>query len=86
MGQVSSGVLFARFLLLIRINHKSGKKYIGPVPLERKGQSGAWGRDIAPIEHDPVKLGGARGFKNVLDRVKADPDYARLRAQHEETY
>lgn len=67
-------------------NHKTGKKYVGPVPAERKGQSGAWGRQIAPKEHDPVKLKSAKIFKAVLDKVKADPDYIRLRAEHLEKY
>jgi Domain of unknown function (DUF4385) len=56
-------------------NHKSGKKYVGPVPPERKGQSGAWGREIAPPERDPEKLVCARIFKEFLDKVKTDPEY-----------
>lgn len=69
-------------------NHKSGKKYVGPVPLARKGQSGAWGREIAPFERNPEKLECARIFKEYLDRVKADPEYLagveRHQALHEQ--
>jgi hypothetical protein len=56
-------------------NHRSGKKYVGPVPPERKGQSGAWGRETAAFERDPEKLECARVFKKYLDMVREDPDY-----------
>lgn len=56
-------------------NHKSGKKYVGPVPVERKGQSGAWGREVAPFERNPEKLECARIFKKYLEIVRKDPEY-----------
>lgn len=36
-------------------HHKTGKKYLGPVPEDKKGQSGAHNREIAPEELDPQK-------------------------------
>lgn len=64
-------------------NHKSGKKYVGPVPPERKGQSGAWGREMAPFERNPEKLESARIFKKYLDRVKKDPEYRKGVERHQ---
>ncbi|MBA2732175.1 MAG: DUF4385 domain-containing protein [Acidobacteria bacterium] len=66
-------------------NHKSGKKYVGPVPTERKGQSGAWGREVAPFERNPEKLECARIFKEYLDTLKADPEYLASVERHQET-
>jgi hypothetical protein len=43
-------------------NHRSGKKYVGPVPAGRKGQSGAWGREVAPYERDEEKMKSAENF------------------------
>jgi hypothetical protein len=56
-------------------NHKSGRKYVGAIPPERKGQSGAWGRAVAPFERNPEKLECARVFKKYLDMVREDPAY-----------
>jgi hypothetical protein len=67
-------------------NHKSGKKYVGPVPSERKGQSGAWGREVAPFERNPEKLECAKIFKKYLDTVKADPEYVACAERHQEEY
>jgi hypothetical protein len=67
-------------------NHKSGKKYVGPVPKERKGQSGAWGREVAPFERNPEKLECARIFKEYLDAVKADPEYLAGIERHQALY
>lgn len=33
-------------------DHRSGKKYLGPVPLNKKGHSGAHGRDVLPLDPD----------------------------------
>ena len=39
-------------------NHKGGKKYDGPVPDDKKGQSGAHGRaDFAALARRPAKSG-----------------------------
>ena len=37
-------------------NRKSGKKYDGPVPADKKGQSGSHGRNVLPIDFDSEKL------------------------------
>jgi hypothetical protein len=66
--------------------HRTGKKYVGPVPSDRKGQSGAHGRETAPPDRDYAKLESARIFKAKLDEVKADPDYAALAARHRAEY
>lgn len=67
-------------------NHRTGKKYVGPVPHDKKRQSGAHGRDIAPPDRDESKLEGAKIFRAALDSVLADPDYVSLREAHIEKY
>lgn len=67
-------------------NHRSGRKYVGPVPLERRGQSGAWGRDLAPFERDYEKLECSKIFKQQLDIVKADAVYNELKREHQSRY
>lgn len=66
--------------------HKSGRKYVGPVPAEHKGRSGAWGREVAPLEMDEEKMRAAAVFKKKLDIVRADPDYVEARRRHRERY
>lgn len=57
-------------------NHKGGKKYKGPVPDDRKGVSGAHGREELPrSEEDPVKAESARIFKAAWDKVRGDAAY-----------
>ncbi len=63
-------------------NHKGGKKYDGPVPQGRKGQSGAWGRETLPLEVDPVKALSAAIFYRRYTDAKNDPDYHRMMAEH----
>lgn len=67
-------------------NHRTGKKYVGPVPEGRKGQSGAWGRAVAPFERDPLKLECAKIFRAQLDAVLADPVYVERVREHREKY
>ncbi len=67
-------------------NHRTGEKYVGPVPEDRKGQSGAWGREVAPFNRNYEKLESAKIFKERLDAVKADPEYLRLTARHRELH
>ncbi len=67
-------------------NHKTGKKYVGAVPLERKGQSGSWGRETAPFDRDYEKLECAKIFKQLLDQVRGDADYLTLKERHRELY
>jgi hypothetical protein len=56
-------------------NHKTGKKYEGPVPADKKGRSGAHGRPKRPLEPDPVKAESAAIFRAALDEALADPVY-----------
>jgi len=67
-------------------NHKGGKKYDGPVPDDKKGQSGAHGRSELPREEDPVKAESARIFYGVYLKAREDPDYQRLRKAWQEQY
>ncbi len=58
-------------------NHKGGKKYDGPVPDDKKGQSGAHGRAELPRQpEDPVKAEAARIFKAKWAEAEAHADYA----------
>lgn len=67
-------------------NHKSGKKYDGPVPDDKKGQSGAHGRAQLPLQTDPVKAESAAIFFEVWQKAKADTFYSRLLKEHKEQY
>lgn len=60
-------------------NHKSGKKYDGPVPLSKKGVSGSHGRKILPKDEDPIKAKSAAIFKKVWDQVESNQKYQRLK-------
>lgn len=66
--------------------HRTGQKYVGPVPADKKGQSGAHGREVAPHAPDAVKLESARIFKALLDVVLADPAYLSMREEHRRRY
>jgi hypothetical protein len=63
-------------------NHKSGKKYSGPVPENKKGQSGAHGRSILPNNPDQEKAYAALEFDKKLQIVKKDPVYLALKEHH----
>jgi hypothetical protein len=67
-------------------NHKSGRKYDGPVPLEHRGESGSWGRSILPLEPDDEKARAAAVFFEAYQRVLNDPFYQLLRSRHLERY
>ena len=67
-------------------NHRSGKKYVGPVPADKKGQSGAHGREVAPPDRDYAKLESAKIFKAKLDAVTSDAVYVELLRRHREKY
>ena len=55
-------------------NHKGGKKYQGPVPDDKKGLSGAHGREELPRSaEDPVKAAAAKIFKDAWDAAEATP-------------
>lgn len=66
-------------------NHAGGKKYDGPVPADKKGQSGAHGRRELPrTEHaDSDKAEAAAIFKTKWDEVKTDSDYQRMKSEFE---
>ena len=63
-------------------NHKSGKKYDGPVPQDKKGQSGAHGREILPRVPDDEKARSAETFYELWQKAKADKKYQRLLTAH----
>jgi hypothetical protein len=67
-------------------NHRTGQKYNGPVPKEHRGQSGAWGRDVLPLDPDPVKAESAKIFKEYWERVEGDSVYAAAREKHKVQY
>lgn len=68
-------------------NHRGGKKYDGPVPEDKKGQSGAHGRAELPRSpEDPVKAEAARIFKARWDEAEANAVYAALKREHKERY
>ncbi|WP_426489793.1 DUF4385 domain-containing protein [Hymenobacter sp. 102] len=68
-------------------NHKGGKKYDGPVPDDKKGQSGSHGRAELPRSpEDPEKAEAAAIFKAKWDEAKHNPDYLQQRAEFEERY
>lgn len=64
-------------------NHPGGKKYDGPVPAAKRGQSGSHGRRELPRgPEDPVKAESARIFKAAWDAVEQVEEYVALRAEH----
>ena len=64
-------------------NHKGGKKYDGPVPDDKKGQSGAHGRKELPRnEEDPVKAESARIFYARYETAKNDEEYQTMAKAH----
>ena len=68
-------------------NHRGGKKYAGPVPDDKKGQSGAHGRPELPrASEDPEKAAAAAVFKRQWDAAMHHPDYLRQRADFQARY
>ena len=67
-------------------NHKSGKKYDGPVPDDKKGVSGAHGREQLPLDTDEVKAASAAVFYEVWQKVKEDPVYSRMLEEHKKAH
>ncbi|QIL76485.1 DUF4385 domain-containing protein [Hymenobacter sp. HDW8] len=68
-------------------NHKGGKKYDGPVPDDKKGQSGSHGRAELPrAPEDPEKAAAAAIFKQKWDQAQHDPEYERQRAEFQARY
>ncbi len=60
-------------------NHRSGKKYDGPVPQDKKGQSGAHGREILPLDIDEEKADSARVFYGYWKKAEMDMTYSDLK-------
>jgi hypothetical protein len=69
-------------------NHRGGKKYDGPVPADKKGQSGAHGRAELPrsTEPDPDKVEAAAIFKRKWDQAREHPEYLRQKAEFQARY
>ena len=67
-------------------NHKGGKKYKGPVPDDKKGESGAHGREELPREHDPVKAKSAEIFYGRYVEARENKAYKRMKKAHQEEY
>ncbi|MBF9143003.1 DUF4385 domain-containing protein [Hymenobacter properus] len=69
-------------------NHKGGKKYDGPVPDDKKGQSGAHGRAELPrtAHPDVDKVEAAAIFKRKWDEAKTHPEYLRQKEAFIEKY
>lgn len=65
-------------------NHPGGKKYDGPVPADKLGQSGAHGRAELPRTEqvDEEKAAAAAVFKDAWDRAAANEDYQRMKGEH----
>ncbi|WP_031428555.1 DUF4385 domain-containing protein [Flavimarina sp. Hel_I_48] len=59
-------------------NYKGGKKYEGPVPDDKKGQSGAHGREEKERgTGDPEKEKASKIFKAKWDEARNHPEYKR---------
>ena len=67
-------------------NHKSGKKYDGPVPDDKKGQSGSHGREQLPRVMDSVKAESAQIFYEVWQKIETDKVYQKAAAKHKQRY
>ena len=67
-------------------NHKGGQKYDGPVPDDKKGQSGAHGRNQLPREEDPVKAESARIFYAKYLEAREDAEYKQLKKEWQQRY
>lgn len=67
-------------------NHKSGKKYDGPVPVDKKSQSGAHGRTELPKDEDAIKAESATIFYEVWQKAKNNKTYQKMLNLHKEQY
>lgn len=68
-------------------NHKGGKKYDGPVPIDKKGQSGSHGRQELPRQkEDPIKAESASIFKEKWDKAENNIKYKEMKKSHKESY
>lgn len=67
-------------------NHKTGQKYDGAVPDDKKGQSGAHGREQLPRDEDPIKAESARIFYAKYLEAREDAEYKQLKKAWQEKY
>jgi hypothetical protein len=67
-------------------NHRTGQKYDGPVPDDKKGQSGAHGRQQLPRDEDPVKAESARIFYAKYLEAREDEKYKQLKKEWQHKY
>ncbi len=67
-------------------NHKSGQKYDGPVPDDKKGQSGSHGRDELPRDVDPEKEKSADIFYAIYEKAKENTTYQTMKANWQKKY
>jgi len=65
-------------------NHASGKKYDGPVPEDKKGQSGAHGRTQLPRDTDPEKAKSAGIFYAAWQKARTNKIYQHSMKLHKE--
>ncbi len=68
-------------------NYPGGKKYVGPVPMDKKGESGSHGRAL--IERgleDAIKAEAAEIFKRQLNIAKKHESYQKLKQRFIELY
>jgi hypothetical protein len=62
-------------------NHRTGLKYNGPVPDDKKGRSGSHGRETLPLDNDPIKAESAAIFREKYLLAREDPAYQRMRKE-----
>ena len=60
-------------------NHRTGQKYLGPVPRNKKGQSGSHGRSVLPLDVDPIKAQSAEIFYQAWQKVETIRKYRKMR-------
>lgn len=56
------------------------------MPEDKRGKSGAQGREMLPCTHDPSKAESAAIFCAEWEKVKADSDYQRLMQKYKAKY
>lgn len=67
-------------------NHKGGKKYKGEVPQDKKGQSGAHGREELPREIDEEKAKSAEIFYKKYIEARENEKYKGMKEAHREKF
>ena len=67
-------------------NHRSGRKYDGPVPDNMKGISGSHGRKALPLDKDLEKEKSAEIFFKFWKRIEKDTCYRQMKSQWKEWF